>query len=60
MNDPFAGTAYRALTEAEDLVAAARFHGAEGGIGYDSKTAVERIDAAVRALTRARDILTGP
>ena len=56
--DPFQGTTYRALLDAEDAVSLARFHGSEGGIEFDSKTAVEQIDVAVVALRRARNMLT--
>ena len=53
-SDPYEGTTYRHLTNAEESVGLARFHGSADGIGCDSAEAVRQIDAAVAALLAAR------
>lgn len=57
--DPYAGTAYRALCDAEDAVRRAAFLGSEGAICVDPAAALDAIDAACRALEDARRILAG-
>lgn len=55
--DPFQGTTYRALVEADDAVQMARFLGVADGIGYEPASALEQIARAVAALENARDLL---
>ena len=52
--DPFAGTVYRDLCDAEDAVGMARFHGLEDGIAHDPTEAVAQIGRAIAALQSAR------
>ena len=56
--DPFEGTVYRYLANADDAVQLARFFGVEGGIDYDTAEAVDQIDRAIASLQSARAILT--
>lgn len=55
--DPYEGTPYRHLTNAEGAVGLARFHGSADGIGYDPAEAVRQIDAALAELIAARALL---
>ena len=59
MTDPFEGTVYRDLVDADAAVQLARYYGVEGGIGYDPALAVTKIDWAIEALQSARARLTG-
>lgn len=59
MTDPFEGSVYRDLVNANAAVALARYCGVEGGIGYNPAVAVDDIDRAIEALQSARASLIG-
>lgn len=59
MTDPFEGSVYRDLIDADAAVQLARYCGVEGGIGYDPAIAVDKIDWAIEALQSARASLIG-
>ena len=57
VSDPYAGTVYRDLHDAEEALRMAQFRGREGGTGYDAQLAVAEIDTAITALLAARQKL---
>ena len=59
MTDPFEGTVYRDLVNADDAVQLARYYGVEDGIDYHPAIAVDHIDRALEVLQSARARLIG-
>ena len=59
MTDPFEGTVYRDLVNADDVVQLARYYGVEDGLEYRPDLAVGHIDRALESLQSARARLTG-
>ena len=58
MIDPFEGTVYRDLVNADDAVQLARYY-SEDGLDHHPAIAVKYIDRAIEALQSARARLTG-